>query len=118
MEVASVKAMIAEVTREIEDSQRDIFDLRQEITPEGHRGIEEERRRVEEWNASIRKERKEEKLKLKWRIVAGEVVGYVRRMKCTKCRWHTKRGIVAGKVIGRVRVRRTQCAECRWHTMP
>ena len=32
-EVASVKAMIAEVTREIEDSQRDIFDPRQEITP-------------------------------------------------------------------------------------
>ena len=33
VEVASVKAMIAEVTREIEDSQRDIFDPRQEITP-------------------------------------------------------------------------------------
>ena len=45
----------------------------QEITPEGHRRIEEERRlrrHVEEWNASIRNERQEEKLKLEWGIVA------------------------------------------------
>ena len=75
-----------------------------------------ERRRVEEWNASTRKERQEEKLKLKLRMVAGEVIGYVRRIKCTECRWHTKWGIVlvAGEVIGRVW--RTQCAECRLHT--
>ena len=42
--------------------------------------IEKERRRVEEWNAGVRKEEQKEKLELKWRIVAGEVLGYIRRM--------------------------------------
>ena len=77
VEVARMKAMSAELSRAKEDSQRDILDL----PPEGYRRIEEERRRVEEWNANIRKERQEEKMGLKWRIVAGEVVGLIRREK-------------------------------------
>ena len=104
--------MLAKVTREIEDSQRYICDLGQGMD----RGwMEKERRRVEEWNAGARKERQREKLELKWRILAGEILGYIRRMKCTECRWHTKWGIEAGEAIGRVW--RTQCAECRWLTM-
>ena len=69
-EAARLKAMRAELSRAKEDSQRDIFIF----SPEGHRRIEEERRRVEEWNANVRKEWQEEKMELKWRIVAGEVV--------------------------------------------
>ena len=71
-EVARVKTMLAKVTREIEDSQRYICDLC-DLGQGMDRGwIEKERRRVEEWNAGVRKEEQKEKLELKWRIVAGE----------------------------------------------
>ena len=69
------------VSCEIEDSQCDACG----IPPEGHRRMEEERCRVEEWNARIRKRRQEEKMKLNLGIVAGEVVGCVQRIKCTEC---------------------------------
>ena len=74
--MASVKAMVVELSREIERHQLDAFG----IPPEGHahRRIEEERRRVEERNASIRREMQEETMKLKWGIVACEVVGFIR----------------------------------------
>ena len=55
-EVASVKAMMAEVARAVDDLQRDAFG----IPPEGHRRLDEERRCVEEWNAGIRKDMQEE----------------------------------------------------------
>ena len=44
--------------------------------------IEKEKRWIEEWNAGVRKERQKEKQELKWRIVAGEVLGYIRKVKC------------------------------------
>ena len=52
---------------------------------------EEDRRRVEERYAiaRTRKRTQEEKMELKWEIVAGEVVGCVRRMKRAEFRWHT-----------------------------
>ena len=46
-----MKAMRAELSRAKKDSQRDALDL----PPEGYRRIEEERRRVEEWNVNVRK---------------------------------------------------------------
>ena len=69
-EVARVKARLAKVTQEIEDSQRYVFDLVQGMDRECiEKGIEKERRRVEEWNAGVRKETQKEKQELKWRVV-------------------------------------------------
>ena len=86
-EMARVKAMIAELTCEIDDSQRNLI----HSPPEGRRriGAEEDRRRVEERYARTRKRMQEEKMELKWGIVAGEVVGCIQRMKRAEFRWHT-----------------------------
>ena len=83
--MARVKAIIAELKCEIEDSQRDLI----HSPPEGRRRIEEDRRRAEERYVRTRKRMQEEKMELKWGIVAGEVAGCVRRMKRAEFRWHT-----------------------------
>ena len=113
-EVARVKAMLAKVTREIKDSQRDIFDICDLGQGMNREWIEKDRRQVEELYARNREERQKEKQELKWRIVAGEVLGYIRRVKCPECQWHTKWRIEAGEAVGRVW--RTRCEECRWPT--
>ena len=85
-EGARVKAMLVKVTREIEDSQRYICDLGQEMDT-GWIDLEKERRRVEEWNAGVRKERHKEKQELKWKIVAGEVVRNIQGEECVWGVW-------------------------------
>ena len=68
--MARVKTMIAELTRGIEDSRCICDAWCTCVPPEGQRRIEEDRRRVEEWNAKTRKRMQEERMKLKWGIVA------------------------------------------------
>ena len=88
-EDARLKAMIEKARKNEEHDQRDILHhstfLGQEITPEEmqrHSRMEEQRRSVEEYDANARKELQEEMMKLKWRIVAGEVV---RNMQGDEC---------------------------------
>ena len=86
-EMARLKAMIAELVREIEDSHRD--GIAWCVPPEGRRRIEEDMRRIEEHNARIRKTMQDAKMKLKCGIVAGEMAGLIRRMKRAEFRWQT-----------------------------
>jgi hypothetical protein len=113
-EMARVKSTLAKVTRDIKDSQRDIFDMCDLGQGMNREWIEKDRRQVEELYARNREERHKEKLELKWKIVAGEVLGHIRKVRCLECQWHTKWRIEAGQAVGRVW--RTRCEECRWPT--